>query len=75
MESHVHSASTQLWDVIILGFNPYDPNSLTTMEAEDDQLNATILYMLRQAVPEDHQDSITLLKSAKEIWDCLDEMF
>ena len=51
MDSHVPSASPQFWDVVILGFNPYDPNNLTAMKAEDDQLNATTLHMLRQAVP------------------------
>src|SRR3954471_15559866 len=31
--------------------------------------------MLRRAVPDDYQDSIALLKTAKEIWDTLREIF
>lgn len=47
---------------------------LTPREAVDNQLNATALHMLHQAVPEEHHDYITLFNTTKEIWDCLAEM-
>ena len=73
MESHMRSASTQLWSIVVNGFNPKDPMNLTPREAVDDQLNATAHHMLRTAVTDDYSDSIALLKTAKEIWDCLEE--
>ena len=73
MESHIRSASTQLWWIVVNGFNPKDPMNLTPREAVDDQLNATAHNMLRTAVTDDYSDSIALLKTAKEIWDCLEE--
>ena len=73
MESHIRSASTQLWWIVVNGFNPKDPMNLTPREAVDDQLNATAHNILRTAVTDDYSDSIALLKTAKEIWDCLEE--
>src|SRR3954464_2044665 len=75
MESHVRSASTQVWWVILIGHHPEDPSSLSPREEVDDQLNDIACHMLRRAVPEDYQDSIALLKTAKEIWDTLCEIF
>src|SRR3954471_21635477 len=75
MESHVRSASTQLWWVILSGHHPEDPSSLYPREEIDEQLNDTACHMLRKAVPNDYQHSIALLKTAKEIWDTLCEIF
>src|ERR1041384_795687 len=75
MESHVRSASTQLWWIILRGHHPEDPSSLSPREEVDEQLNDTACPTLRQAVPDDYQDSIALLKMAKEIWDTLREIF
>src|SRR3954471_15349232 len=75
MESHVRSASTQVWWVILRGHHPEDPSSLSPREEVDEQLNDIACHMLRRAVPEDYQDSIALLKTAKEIWDTLCEIF
>jgi len=47
--------------------------NLTPTEAVDDQLKATAHNMVRTAVTDDYSDSIALLKTAKEIWDCLEE--
>ena len=71
MESHVRSASTQLWWVILRGHHPEDPSSLSPREEVDEQLNDTACHMLRKAVPDDYQNSIALLKTAKEIWNTL----
>ena len=65
MESHILSASTQLWWTVVNGFNPKDPMILTPREAVDDPLNATAHNMLRTAMTEDYSDSIALLKTAK----------
>src|SRR3954464_13296919 len=75
MESHIRSASTQLWWIILRGHHPENPSSLSPREEVDEQLNDTACHMLRQAVPDDYQDSIALLKTAKEIWDTLREIF
>src|SRR3954467_4393295 len=75
MESHVRSASTQLWWIILRGHHPEDPSSLSPREEVDEQLNDTACHMLRKAVPDDYQDSIALLKTAKEIWGTLREIF
>ena len=75
MESHIRSASTQLWWVILRGHHPEDPSSLSPREEVDEQLNDTACHMLRRAVPDDYQDSIALLKTAKEICDTLREIF
>src|SRR3954469_18292768 len=66
---------TQLWWVILRGHHPEDPSSLSPREEVDEKLNDTACHMLRRAVPEDYQDSIALLKTAKEIWDTLCEIF
>src|SRR4051812_39239354 len=71
MESHIRSASTQLWWVILRGHHPEDPSSLSPREEVDEQINDTACHMLRRAVPDDYQDSIALLKIVKEIWDTL----
>src|SRR3954462_23991 len=71
MESHIRSASTQLWWVIMRGYHLEDPSSLSPREEVDEQLNDTACNMLRLAVPEDYKDSIALLKTAKEIWGTL----
>ena len=47
--------------------------NLTPREAVDDQLNATAHNILHIAVTDDYSDSISLLKTAKEIRDCLEE--
>ena len=75
MESHIRSASTQLWVVILNGFNPEDPLSLTPREVVDDQLNASACHMLRKAVFLEYKDSIALLKTTKLICYTLQEMF
>src|ERR1041384_5391287 len=75
MESHVRSASTQLWWIILRGYNPEDPSSLSPREEVDEQLNDTACHMLRRAVPDDYRDSISLLKTTKEIWHTLREIF
>ena len=75
MESHVRSASTQVWWIILRGYQPEDPSSLYPREEVDEQLNDIACHMLRRAVPEDYRDSIALLKSAKEIWNTLGEIF
>ena len=75
MESHVRSASTQVWWVILRGHHPEDPSSLSPREEVDEKLNDIACHMLRRAVPEDYQDSIALLKMDKEIWDTLCEIF
>ena len=41
----------------------------------DDQLNASACHMLRKAVIPEYKDSIALLKTAKEIWDTLQDIF
>src|SRR4051812_767875 len=71
MESHIRSASTQLWWVILRGHHPEEPSSLSPREEVDEKLNDTAYHMLRRAVPDDYQDSIALLKIVKEIWDTL----
>ena len=53
MKSHIRSASSQLWWVIMRGFQPEDPLSLTPKEEVDEQLNDIACHMLRLAVPED----------------------
>src|SRR3954469_13608149 len=75
MESHIQSASTQLWWVILRGHHPEDPSSLSPREEVDEKLNDIACHMLRWAAPDDYQDSIVLLKTAKEIWDTLQEIF
>src|ERR1041384_7359427 len=75
MESHVRSASTQLWWIILRGHHPEDPSSLSPREEVDEQLNDTACHMLRKAVPDDYRDSIALLKMAKDIWNTLGEIF
>src|SRR3954466_9711477 len=75
MESHFRSASTQLWWIILRGNHPEDPSSLSPREEVDEQLNDAACHMLRKAVPDDYQDSISLLKTAKEIWGTLREIF
>ena len=67
MESHIRSASTQLWWVIMRGHHTEDPSSLSPREEVDEQLNDTAYHMLRMTVPEDYKDSIALLKTYKEI--------
>src|SRR4051812_49975796 len=71
MGSHIRSASTQLWWIILRGHHPKDPSSLSPREEVDEQHNDTACHMLRRSVPDDYQDSISLLKTAKEIWDTL----
>src|SRR3954469_2184953 len=68
MESHIRSASTQLWWIIKRGFQPEDPSSLSPREEVDEQLNDTACHMLRLAMPEESKDHIALLKTTKEIW-------
>ena len=75
MESNIRSASTKIWVVILNGFNPEDLLSLTPREVVDDQLNVSACHMLRKAVIPEYKDSIALLKTAKEIWDTLQDMF
>src|SRR3954466_7705539 len=75
MESHVRSASTQLWWIILRGHHPEDPSSLSPREEVDEPLNDIACHMLLRAVPDDYQDSIALLKTAKEIWGTLREIF
>src|SRR3954471_11540720 len=75
MESHIRSASTLLWWVILRVHHPEDPSSLCPREEVDEQFNDTACHMLRRAVPDDYQDSIAQLKTAKEIWDTLHEIF
>src|SRR4051812_10228649 len=75
MESHIRSASTQLWWVILRVHHPIDPSSLSPREEVDGQLNDTACHMLPRAVSDDYQDSIALLKTTKEIWDTLREIF
>src|SRR3954463_3340329 len=75
MESHIRSASTQLWWVILRGHHPEDPTTLSPRKEVDEKLNDTARHMLRRVVPDDYQDSIALLKTAKEIWDTLREIF
>src|SRR3954471_1053227 len=75
MESHVRSASTKLWWIILRGYHPEDPSSQSPREEVDEQLNDTACHMLRKAVPDDYRDSIALLKTAKEIWNTLGEIF
>src|SRR3954468_17938206 len=75
MESHIRSASTQLWWIILRGHHPEDPSSLSPREEVDEQLNDTACNMLRLAMPEESKDHIALLKTAKEIWSTLGESF
>jgi hypothetical protein len=75
MQSHVRSSSTELWRIIKEGFKPYDPSNLTRREVVDDQLNATALHMIHLAVSPKDRAHIRMLKTAKEAWDKLDEVF
>ena len=53
MKSHLMSACTQLWRVIVNGYHPVNPNNLTTQEEIDQQLNATaISIILKPMTPE-----------------------
>src|SRR4051812_9825096 len=71
MESHIRSASTQLWWVILRGHHPEDPSSISPREEVYEQLNDSAYHMLRRAITDDYQDCFALLKTAKEIWDTL----
>ena len=75
MQSHVRSSSTELWRIIKEGFKPYNPSNLTRREVVDDQLNATALHMIHLAVSPKDRAHIRTLKTAKEAWDRLDELF
>src|SRR3954471_10625773 len=66
---------TQLWWVILRCHHPEDPSSLSPREEVDEQLNDTACHMLRRAVPDDYQEYIALLKTTKEIWNTLREIF
>src|SRR3954471_15745876 len=66
---------TQLWWVILRCHHPEDPSSLSPREEVDEQLNDTACHMLRRAVPDDYQEYIALLKTTKEIWYTLREIF
>lgn len=65
----------QLWWVIANGFKPKDPSSLTPREVVDGQISATALNMLPLDVIKEYSDFVALFKIAKEICDCLDDMF
>ena len=69
MESHLRSCSEELWDVVVHGFNPNDPNNLTPREYYDRQLNATARDKIRSAVHRALHDQVSDLDSAKELWD------
>src|SRR3954470_22805388 len=74
MESHIRSASTQLWWVILRGYRPENPSSLSPREEVNKKLNDPACHILRRVVPDDYQDFIALLKTTKEIWDTLREI-
>src|SRR5664279_3147800 len=75
MESHVCSSSVQLWRVIKDGFKPHDPGNLTPSEIVDEKLNATAKHMLQKAMTEESVDHIRSLKTAKEAWDYLVDLY
>jgi hypothetical protein len=75
MKSNICSASTQLWRSIKLGFHPREPNKLTSREEVEEQLNATALHIIQQAVLDAYMAHIHTLSTAKEAWDHLKSLF
>ena len=75
MDSHILRASTQLWGVILRGYNPEDPLSLIPREVVDDQPNTSACHMLHKALIGDSKDTIALLNITKDIWETIQEMF
>ena len=75
MESHINYASTQLWRIIVDGFNPRDPSNLTPREVVDEQLNVSALYIIQKALMTEDLAHIRKFKTAKGAWDYLTNLY
>ena len=54
MKSHLMSACTHLWRVIVNGYHPVNPNNLTVQEEIDQQLNATAVNSILKAMTQEY---------------------
>ena len=75
MKSHLNSACTQLWRIIVNGYHPLDPTNLTAKEEVDNQLNATASNIILKAMTPELMTHIRSYTTAKGAWDNLEKMF
>jgi alpha-galactosidase len=65
----------QLWRVIKNGYSLSDPDNLTSSEIIDEQLNASAMHMLEKSMANEGVDHIRSIKTAKEAWDYIVDLY
>ena len=75
MKSHVQSSSIELWTIIENGLKVAIPSNMTRREVVDSQLDATAKHMIQLGVGAKEMPHIQHLKTAKECWDTLTDIF
>jgi hypothetical protein len=75
MKSYLCCSSIELWTILEEVYMANNPEDLTRRKVVDFQLNATPLYMLRQAVGEGDRPYIENDTTAKAAWNTLMKVF
>ena len=75
MKSHLMSACTQLWRIIVNGYHPLNPENLTAKEEIDQQLNATAVNIILKSMTPEYLTHIRSYEDAKGAWDNLEKVF
>jgi hypothetical protein len=69
MESHLRSYSEGLWEVVVQGYKPLDPNDLSPRDKYNRQLNASAWDKIRKGIHRELHDQVKNIESAKNLWE------
>jgi hypothetical protein len=69
MGSHLRSCSEELWEVVVQGYKPLDPNDLSPQDKYNRKLNASARDKIRKGLHRELHDQVKNIESAKDLWE------